>query len=277
MTGSNVWMGLTVPNNPIGAIPFIGSAYTPTADPLNFTWDFTNFRLNVAINGDTTGTDSINLYKQIDAYLPNGSINTALVGAYPAHTVSTSRGSGLVPLINLTADFLGGFEGYSYTGVVPAYTLSTAIWMYAKGASANNLGGEMHFITKADNGLMVDRITLDNAGNLLPTTNASASLGKALFGWSQINLDYTISGVVGAVVMNKPVGRVNIAAGAASIVVTNNKVTANSIVIAQLAGADGTLTFIKFVTAAAGQFTITGNANATGNTACNFIVINTDS
>lgn len=277
MANSNVWLALMFPNNPIGAIPFIGSQYTPTGDILNLSWDFTNFRMSIGNNGDTSGTDTISAYKQIDAYLPNASINTAVIGAYPAHTVSSSRGSGLVPLINATGDFLGEFGGYLYTGAIAAYTLGAGIWMYAKGASAGNLGAEMHFLTKADNGLVIDRITLDNTGSLLPTVNASASLGKANFGWSQINLDYTISGTVGAVVMNKPVGRVNIAAGAASVVVTNNKVTANSIVIAQLAGADGTLTFIKFVTAAAGQFTITGNANATGNTACNFIVINTDS
>jgi hypothetical protein len=151
------------------------------------------------------------------------------------------------------------------------------MFVYARGATANNLGGEAHFWTKADNGVLTDRLTLDNAGAFFPTTNAGASLGKANFGYKQLNLDFTITGTVGAVAISKPAGRAIIALGAASVVVTNTLVTANSIVFAQLAAVDATLTFIKAVVAGAGSFTITGNANATANCPVNFLVINTDS
>lgn len=71
------------------------------------------------------------------------------------------------------------------------------------------------------------------------------------------------SGTPGNVVMNKPAGKVAIPVGASSVVVTNNLVTADSIVTAVLQAQDATLTQILRVVPGAGTFTIVGNANAT--------------
>lgn len=62
-------------------------------------------------------------------------------------------------------------------------------------------------------------------------------------------------------------GRVAIAAAAASVTVTNNRVTATSVIVPVLQSVDATLTQILTVVPAAGSFTITGNAAATA--ACN--------
>lgn len=113
------------------------------------------------------------------------------------------------------------------------------------------------------------------ATNIAPA-QIGGSLGSVLFPWGKLNLDYTITATVGAVTINKPSGRVIIALGAAAVIVTNSLVTANSIILVTIATADATLTFIKSVVAAAGSFTITGNANATANCKVNFLVINTD-
>jgi hypothetical protein len=82
------------------------------------------------------------------------------------------------------------------------------------------------------------------------------------------------SGTPGAATINEPSGKVAIAAGASSVVVTNNLVTASSIIIPVLQVADATLTQILRVVPGAGSFTITGNANATAATKVAFIVIN---
>ena len=72
------------------------------------------------------------------------------------------------------------------------------------------------------------------------------------------------TGSPGAAAQNTLSGRVAIAPGASSVVVTNSKITSTSKVFAQLQTIDGTLTTIKAVVPASGSFTITCNANATG-------------
>jgi hypothetical protein len=66
-----------------------------------------------------------------------------------------------------------------------------------------------------------------------------------------------------------------IAAGASSIIITNNKVDANSIVIAYVSqsAADTTLLRVERVLPAAGSFTIFGTANATATTLISWAII----
>lgn len=82
------------------------------------------------------------------------------------------------------------------------------------------------------------------------------------------------SGTPGNVTNNAVRGRAAIAAAGTACVVTSSLVTANSMVIAVLRSADATLTFIKSVVTAAGSFTVTGNAAATGACAFDFLVVN---
>lgn len=81
------------------------------------------------------------------------------------------------------------------------------------------------------------------------------------------------SATPGAATINKTTGRAAIAAAASSVVITNDKVTANSIILVQLETADATLTRV-IVTPGAGSFTVTGNAAATATTKFSFVVIN---
>lgn len=79
----------------------------------------------------------------------------------------------------------------------------------------------------------------------------------------------------GAVTANVLQGTCAIAAGASSVVITNNKVDANSIVIAYVsqAAADATLLRVERVLPAAGSFTIYGTANATATTLISWAVL----
>jgi hypothetical protein len=94
-----------------------------------------------------------------------------------------------------------------------------------------------------------------------------------LAGDLQLAKTVTAAGTTGAQTINKTTGTVNFAAGAASLVVTNSLVTANSIIIATVGSNDTTMKSVQVV-AAAGSFTIYANAAATAETRVNFLITN---
>ena len=100
-------------------------------------------------------------------------------------------------------------------------------------------------------------------------------LGSSSIGFSRLYLDYTNTGTVGAVTINKSSGRVNIAAAGTSVVVTNTFVTAASKVMAIVSQNDATA-IVKNVIPAAGSFTINLNAAATAQTSVYFFIICAD-
>lgn len=80
----------------------------------------------------------------------------------------------------------------------------------------------------------------------------------------------------GAVTTTEMQGRVSIAAGASSLVVTNANIMAESKVFAVVAqaAADGTLLRVERILCADGSFTIYGTANATAATLIDWCVLN---
>lgn len=117
-------------------------------------------------------------------------------------------------------------------------------------------------------------VAIDTAA-VQPTTNGVTGLGTAALGYTQLFLDATITagGTTGNQTIDKSAGSVNFAALATSLVVTSNKVTANSIVICTVGTNDTTLKSVQCV-AAAGSFTMFGNAAATAETRVNFWILN---
>ena len=107
------------------------------------------------------------------------------------------------------------------------------------------------------------------------TTIATVGTAPALAVAGDLRLDKTItqSGTTGAQTIHKQIGSVNLAAGQSSVVVTNNRVTTSSVIVATVATADATLKSVVAV-AANGSFTLTGNAAATAETRVNFLVLN---
>lgn len=118
-----------------------------------------------------------------------------------------------------------------------------------------------------------DNATITNSYGLWCGGAVRIDGSLALFGG--LKLDMTdASGTPGAATINKPTGKVAVAIGASSVVVTNNLVTANSIVVPVLEFIDATFTQILSCVPGAGSFTITGNANATAATKISFVVYN---
>lgn len=108
-----------------------------------------------------------------------------------------------------------------------------------------------------------------------PTVTAAADLvalettsGKVIFANT-----VTAGGTTGAQTINKTSGTVNFAAAATSLVVTNNLVTANSIVFVEIRTND-TTALIKNVVPTSGSFTINMQAAPTAETSVGFFVIN---
>jgi hypothetical protein len=114
------------------------------------------------------------------------------------------------------------------------------------------------------------RVTVSSGG--IPTHNATG--GAQIFN-GDIRLDKTITagGTTGAQTINKPIGSVNFAAAATSLVVTNNLVTTTSLITATVGTNDATMKSVVAV-AAAGSFTLHANAAATAETRVNFHVFN---
>jgi hypothetical protein len=111
--------------------------------------------------------------------------------------------------------------------------------------------------------------------SVIPTANASGSLGAASDGWTKLYIDYTNTATVGAVTINKAAGRVNIAAAGTTVTVTNSLCTANAHIFCNVANNDTTASSAH-ATAAAGSFTITLNTAATAQIAVDFFIVSAD-
>jgi hypothetical protein len=114
------------------------------------------------------------------------------------------------------------------------------------------------------------------AGYLAGTVvNLPTNVETALVAQGLASTSARASTTTGAVTANVLQGTCAIAAGSSSIVITNDKVDANSIVVAYVsqAAADGTLLRVERVLPAAGSFTIYGTANATATTLISWAVL----
>lgn len=282
---STIWATLALPANlqAQGMIPFVFTdSATISGDVANFWWNQLSAQLSVHTIGDQTGTDSVNAYYQYDSYWPYllgglnagsalGAVNTA------GFSVSSSRGTGVAPSYSVSGDFIGKFSGWNWNGVAPAWCEVAGLNIYVSGVTAGNLGGEMRFFTKQDNGALTEWIKLTNAGQFIPLAQGGAALGGANLGFKQLNLNFTISGTAGAQTINTPTGSFKIAAGQSSATITNNLVTVNSIVLATLQTQDTTALYVRSVVPGAGGFTVNLSAAATAQVTVGFLVINTDS
>jgi hypothetical protein len=184
-------IGGTITSGTTGSVLFVNPTATIAQDNNNFYFQDnattpttlatnTVTALSVGTSGDFSGSDSINTYAQIDAYLPNSSITNTLTGfntdgAFPGYTSSSSRGTGASPVILNTGDTVGGFSGWGYTGSSPTYQNLGGMMISAVGATANNLGGQIDFYTKADGGTLTKQMSIGPAG--LVTITAGIVLG----------------------------------------------------------------------------------------------------
>jgi hypothetical protein len=171
-----------------------------------------------------------------------------------------------------TASWTGGAGASPYTTTsVTAYDAAT--FTLGTNQTVTNLYG---FV--ANSGLTVATNNYGFYSNIASGTGrwnfyANGTAANYFAGDMQLDKTVTAAGTTGAQTINKNAGTVNFAAAATSLVVTNNRVTSNSIIIATVATNDTTMKSVIAV-AGAGSFTLTANAAATAETRVNWLVIN---
>ena len=145
------------------------------------------------------------------------------------------------------------------------------------------LFGTQNLTTGAISGLSVTGGVID--GTTVGSTTRAAGAFTTLGANAQATLAATRvtslqaaltdgSGTPGNVTQAVMHGRAAFAAAASTVTVTNSTVAATSTVLVSLGGSDATLTSVR-VTTAAGSFTVTGNAAATGITPFDYVVVQT--
>ncbi|MGA9769172.1 MAG: hypothetical protein WBV94_09035 [Blastocatellia bacterium] len=184
--------------------------------------------------------------------VPNGS------GANPSLSASSDPDTGIIFTGSNAFDLVTGTVGRVRVNAVGIQVRSDGLYSFNNG----NVGAT------------IDTALGRNAAGVLEANNGTLGTFRD-FKLRQLFVDQTITagGTTGAQTINKAAGTVNFAAGASSLVVTNNLVTASSLVFAVVRTNDATAT-IKNVAPTSGSFTITLTANATAETSVGFHVIN---
>jgi hypothetical protein len=182
-------------------------------------------------------------------------------------TFQTGSGSGTDQGF-IFGSYAAGFSGIWTTGVTPTGN------NYLIGSNGSS-GLRLNSSTAIDFRVANSSIAQISSTALVPSSAGVLDLGGSTAGIKRLYVDYTNTGTVGAVTINKAAGRVNIAAAGTSVVVTNSLVTAASKVFCTISTNDATAV-LKNVVPASGSFTITLNAATTAQTSIDFFVVNAD-
>ncbi len=207
-------------------------------------WDAANGRFGI---GTTSPGDPLHIQKSFDgnveALVENTSSGTSAQANFRAKNNSGE--------ISQTGIYNSNKTAY---GTIAAHSS----YLYSNGAAPMNIfidANQPIIFCTGSGAPAIERMRITGAGSIVfPSTN-------------------TTTGTTGAQTINKPSGKVNFAASASTLVVTNSLVTTSSIVIVTVEGTDATFTSAR-VTLASGSFTITANATATAETKVDFFVIN---
>lgn len=218
----------------------------------------------------TTGDNNTAIGRSCCGALTTGANNTH-AGAYSGASLTVGSGSAAIGFSALRQVTTGGYNTaigheagrFQANGTSSLTTPNNCVFVGAQTkSSANNVTNENVFGYNAT-----------GIGSNSCVIGSSAVTKCQIFGDIILDKTVTAGGTTGAQTINKSVGSVNFAAGATSLVVTNNRVTTASVIVATVATNDTTLKTV-LVVAASGSFTIHANAAATAETRVNFIVIN---
>lgn len=148
-----------------GSLLFAGTSGLLSQNNNNLYWNSASHILSVNTNADFSGTDSINIYKQIDSYTPDNSDN--------GFSISHSGGTGGSPTESPDGSYIGLFGFYPYNG--SAWTEQASIRAYVNGSTATNRGTDMKFYTKQNAGALILALSLDR----LQTATFSGAVNMA--------------------------------------------------------------------------------------------------
>jgi hypothetical protein len=244
----------------VGAIGTIGTSMTFLTNAIT--------RMQITETGNTT----------ITAVGTGGVNGTALtVTGTNLSGATTNVGISIVPTFGLGATVRG-------IGVQSTMNTEAGGAGLATAAQFRAVQGTLSTAVTSQYGFWADSTLIGATNNYGFYSNIASGTGRWNFyaagtadnyfaGDMQLDKTVTAAGTTGAQTINKNAGTVNFAAAATSLVVTNSRVTSNSIIIATVATNDTTMKSVIAV-AGAGSFTLTANAAATAETRVNWLVIN---
>lgn len=215
-----------------------------------------------AVIGFTSGVaDSSGATRNLQVLGTSGTAAAQLISRFsadvnpPTSVFAKSRGATISAHATVqSSDELGriSFDGSDGTGFINAALIQVLV---DGTPGTNDMPGRLVFSTTADGASSpTERMRIDSAGGI------------------SFNKTVTAAATTGAQTINTPTGTVNFAAAAASLVVTNSLVTANSIIVCTVGTVDATMKSVVAV-AGTGAFTLTANAAATAETRVNFLVL----
>lgn len=190
-------------------------------------------------------------------------------GAFGGNISGVQSSAGSVETITLSGD-----NGTNDGGAAIALTYNGGSqWrIINRNEAPNNF--HLSFVPQSNNATVGAVVRFSRDGSIIASGTNSSFSGQVSFN-GNIVVDKTITapGTTTTQTINKNSGRVNIAAASSAATVINNRVTANSIILAIPASNDTTLKSTS-VQAFSGSFTINGNAAASAETPVNFLITN---
>lgn len=206
-----------------------------------------------------------------------GSNNFTYTDSPPLLTV----GSGTTTSAGVQMGYSGtsGISGIWQTGVIPAANNANFYMSGANTIVASAQSGGRVYFRPGGSSSTTSAITL-GAGVFNPEGDGTVTIGasanrfsSAFLGDTGLSLGFTNTATVGAVTINKSSGRIIIAAGQQTVVLTNSLVTAASHMMLNIASAtvDTTATSVQGDCSTPGQCTIRLNAPCTAQRTVDFV------
>lgn len=150
--------------------------------------------------------------------------------------------------------------------------MSNPSTVWAQLATPNPPAGSIPFVTTDGATIITDVLNFAYSGGFTAFTGSMAALQLTIYGGLRMAYSDTTANP-GAAIINKPAGRVKLAAGQTTLVVTSSYAFVTSIIRLVIETADATFTRCIPIPAA-GSFTITGNAAATAAVTISYTIEN---
>lgn len=193
--------------------------------------------------------------------------------------LTQANGSAAAPSYSFSNAASSGFySAGTYTILISAAGTSTLALNYDSNAEYKMMNSGVVAWSSAANitGSPDSSISRISAG-VLGIGNGTQGDFSGSVKMTKLYVDYTNTGTVGAVVINKATGRVNLAAAGTSLVVTDSLVTAASHCFLNADSAPGNVVAVQFYAIpAAGSFSVNAVPAVTNQTAIDFLCINAD-
>lgn len=254
----------------LGTLPFSGSSNLAAPGPIGGTTPAAGTFTSVTDTGLTAGRVNYNC--------TGGLLCDSANLTYDDTLIDLTVGTGTTTAAGVQIGYSGssGLSGIWRTGVVRsngnALLITDASQNVTVGGNVSTVNLYPQNSANSTNGISV------SGGSIFSAVNAQVSLGKATNLFPKLYIDYTNTGTVGAVTINKAAGRVNIAAASQTVVVTNSfsTVAAHCFVNINSTTVDSTMTSVNCDTSTPGAITIRGNSPATTQRPVDFFIVNAD-